>query len=80
MSPVTDGEHLFVSFGSYGLYSFDLEGNLQWSRDFGVAMKMINRFGEGSCPALWENTLVLNFDGENDSFVVAVDKRSGEIL
>ena len=80
MSPVTDGEHLFVSFGSYGLYSFDLEGNLQWSRDFGVAMKMINRFGEGSSPALWENTLVLNFDGENDSFVVAVDKRSGEIL
>jgi hypothetical protein len=52
MSPVTDGEHLFVSFGSYGLYAFDFEGNLKWSRDFGAAMKMMNRFGEGSSPAL----------------------------
>ena len=80
MSPVTDGEHLYVSFGSYGLYAFDLDGNPTWSRDFGVAMQIFNRFGESSSPALWKNTLVLNFDGENDSFVVAIDKRNGETL
>src|SRR5262249_41408287 len=29
-SPVTDGERLIVSFGSYGLYCLDLDGNPLW--------------------------------------------------
>ena len=81
MSPTTDGERLYVSFGSRGLYAYDFSGELLWSRDFEVAMHIFNRFGESSSPALHGDTLVLSFDhdGPQSSFVVAVDKRNGEI-
>ena len=79
-SPVTDGEHVYAFFGSFGLYSYDMDGNLEWSRDFGVQMRMFNRFGESSSPALHGNTLVLLFDHEGQSFIEAVDTRSGETL
>ena len=29
-SAVTDGEHLFAFFGSWGLYAYDMDGNLKW--------------------------------------------------
>jgi outer membrane protein assembly factor BamB len=34
-------------------------------------------YGEGSSPALWGDTLVVNWDHEADSFVVALDARTG---
>lgn len=80
MSPVTDGESVFVSFGSQGVYAYDLEGELQWSRDFGVKLKMFNRFGEASSPAVYGDVVVLSFDHEGDSFIEAVDKHSGKTL
>ena len=80
-SPITDGKYVYVSFGSFGLYAYDFDGNLQWSRDFDIKMEMFNRFGESSSPALHENTLVLQFDHDgDDSFLVAVDSRTGETL
>jgi outer membrane protein assembly factor BamB len=78
-SPVTDGEHLIVNFGSFGLYCLDLEGNLVWQKDFG-AMQSLHGHGEGSSPVLHGNTLVANWDHEAGSFVVALDKRTGEQL
>jgi outer membrane protein assembly factor BamB len=79
MSPVTDGERVYVSFGSHGLYAYDFEGTLAWSQNFDVKMRIYNRFGEASSPALWGDTLVLSFDHDGDSFIVAVDKRDGKI-
>lgn len=76
-SPVTDGERVIVFFGSRGVYSYDLEGNLEWSKDF-PPMTMRGAFGEGTAPTLHENTLLLNFDHEGDSFILALDKRNGE--
>ena len=79
-SPVTDGEHVYAFFGSFGLYAYDFDGNLQWSRDFNVKMKIFNQFGESSSPALHGNTLVMLFDHDGQSFIEAVDKRTGETL
>ena len=31
-TPVTDGERIYVYFGSYGLVCYDLNGNLKWER------------------------------------------------
>ncbi len=76
---ITDGEHLYAFFGSQGLYCFDFEGNLKWEKDFGD-MTTRNSFGEGSSPAIQGTTLVINWDHEGDSFIVALDKRSGEEL
>ena len=76
-SGVTDGQHLFAFFGSRGLYCYDLEGKLEWSQDLGK-MRIVMGFGEGTSPALYGDTLVVNWDNEAGSFVVAVDKNTGK--
>nr|WP_236621992.1 PQQ-binding-like beta-propeller repeat protein [Rhodopirellula maiorica] len=76
-SPVTDGERLYVSFGSRGVYCLDLNGKTLWSRDLGK-MQTRAQFGEGSSPAVFGDTLVVPFDHEGESFIVALDAKSGE--
>jgi outer membrane protein assembly factor BamB len=76
-SPVTDGEHLFASFGSHGIYCYDLKGHLVWEKDLGD-MRTRNSFGEGASPALHGDTLVVNWDHEGEDFIVALDKRTGK--
>jgi len=76
-SPVTDGEHVFAFFGSYGLYCLDTSGKLIWKKDLGE-MHTKHGHGEGSSPALHGDTLVINWDHEEKSFVVALDKRTGK--
>ena len=76
-SPITDGQRLYVSFGSRGIYCYDLDGNLQWKRSLGH-MQTRRAFGEGASPALFGNSLVVNWDHEGDSFIVCFDTRTGE--
>ena len=75
-SPVTDGQHVFAFFGSRGIYCLDMKGTLVWKKDLGV-MKSKHGHGEGSSPVLHGDTLVINWDHEGDSFVVALDKNTG---
>src|SRR5580692_9490835 len=35
-TPATDGQHVIVSFGSEGLFAYDLSGTLLWKKDLGV--------------------------------------------
>jgi outer membrane protein assembly factor BamB len=78
-SPVTDGQHLYAYFGSRGLHCYDMEGNLKWSKYFGQ-MRTKNGFGEGASPALFGDTVIINWDHEGDDFIVALDKRTGKEL
>ncbi len=76
-SPVTDGEHVIASFGSRGIYCLDTAGTLVWKKDLGD-MKVKHGHGEGSSPALYGDTVVVNWDHEGDSFAVALNKNTGE--
>ena len=78
-SPLTDGKHVFAYFGSRGLYCYDMAGKLQWSQDFGD-MRIVMSFGEGSSPALYQDTLFVNWDHEGESFIIALDKNTGKTL
>jgi len=78
-SPVTDGELLFAPFGSRGFYCYDLQGNLKWEKDFGD-MTTRGMFGEGASPALAGDRLIIIWDHEGGSFIVALDKRTGREL
>lgn len=78
-TPVTDGEHVYAFYGSEGLFCYDMDGNLKWQKDFGVKMRVFNRFGESASPALHGDTIVVLFDHDEQSFVAAVDKNSGDI-
>lgn len=76
-SPVTDGEHLISYFGSRGLYCLTMDGEVVWEKDLGD-MRTRNGFGEGSSPALHGDTVVVNWDHEGESFIVALDKKTGK--
>jgi hypothetical protein len=76
-SPVTEGKRIYASFGSRGLFCLDLKGNILWTKDFGEMLTK-HAHGEGSSPVLYENTIVVNWDHEGESFVIALDKRTGE--
>lgn len=75
-SPITDGEKLWVPFGSRGFYCFDLAGNLLWEKDLGDMRTRLS-FGEGSSPVLAGNLLLIVWDHEDQSFIVALDKNTG---
>ena len=75
-SPVTDGEHVLSFFGSNGLYCLDTGGRLLWSRDFGD-MQVKHGHGEGASPLLHGETVVVNWDHEGASLIVALAKRTG---
>ncbi len=78
-SPITDGERVYAYFGSRGLYCYDMQGNLLWEKDLGD-MTTARGFGEGSSPALYGDTIVVNWDHEGQSFIVAFDKKTGKEL
>jgi outer membrane protein assembly factor BamB len=76
-SPTTDGKFLYVSFGSFGIYCYDLAGKLQWQRDLG---RMQTRFGWGEAvtPVVHGDSLVLNWDQEHDSALICLDAKTGK--
>lgn len=78
-SPTTDGEHLYVTFGSRGVFCFDLDGNPVWDRDFGD-MRTRNSFGEGTSLTVHGDSLIVNWDHEEQSFIEVVNKNTGDTI
>ena len=76
-SPITDGEVLIAPFGSQGIHALSLDGELLWQKDFGP-MKIKHAHGEGGGPALYGDTVVVVWDHEGPSFLVALDRKTGE--
>ena len=76
-SPVTDGEMVYAFFGSRGLHALTKEGELVWHHDF-EEMFSKHGHGEGSSPVLYGGTLVVNWDHEGESFIIAFNKKTGE--
>ncbi len=78
-SPMTDGQRLFVSFGSRGIYCYDLQGNLLWERQLGEVDTRLS-FGEGTSIVVHDETVIVNRDNEGQSYIVALDANSGETI
>ena len=76
-SPVTDGKYLIAYFGSHGLYCLDTKnGQVIWKKILG-RMSTKHAHGEGASPALNGNTVVVNWDHEGESALLAFDKTTG---
>jgi outer membrane protein assembly factor BamB len=76
-SPTTDGKFLYVSFGSFGNYCYDLDGNLVWSRDLGRIISRLG-WGEAVTPVVHGSSLLLNYDQEADSKLYCLDTATGK--
>ena len=78
-SAMTDGEHVYAFFDSFGLYAYDMTGKLLWEKDLGDK-KMRQEFGEGQTPVLYGNKIVVQWDHQAGSFITALDKMTGAEL
>jgi outer membrane protein assembly factor BamB len=76
-SPTTDGRYLYVSFGSFGIFCYDLDGKLQWQRDLGRLSTRLG-WGEAVTPVVHGDALLLNWDQEAGSALICLDARTGK--
>jgi outer membrane protein assembly factor BamB len=76
-SPTTDGTHVYAFFGSYGLFCLDVDSNVVWSKQLGK-MHTRHGHGEGTSPLLVGNSIVVNWDHEEESFIIAYNKETGK--
>ncbi len=74
-SVVTDGRQVFASFGSAGLFAFELAtGHPLWQADLG---SLEHQWGTASSPIVFDNFVIQLCDSSTDSDLKAFDKRSG---
>ncbi|NVL91316.1 MAG: PQQ-binding-like beta-propeller repeat protein, partial [Desulfobacterales bacterium] len=76
-TPVTDGERLYAYFGNIGLFCYDLKGGELWSKKLGTFKTRYN-WGTAASPVLHKDRLFIVNDNEEQSFVVALDKKTGK--
>ncbi len=76
---VTDGQNVYAYFGMTGLYCFDLNGNLVWEKDPGN-FPMQSNWGTSTSPLLFNNVLYMQIDNEENSFLAALDSKTGKEL
>ncbi|HLW76234.1 MAG TPA: PQQ-binding-like beta-propeller repeat protein, partial [Bryobacteraceae bacterium] len=84
-TPATDGKHLIVSFGSEGLFAFDLNGKQLWQKDFGVLdsgfyMVPGAQWGFASSPVIHDGVVIVEADVQKNSFVGAFEIATGKEL
>lgn len=84
-TPATDGKRLIVSFGSEGLFAYDLNGKLLWQKDFGLLdsgfyMVPDAQWGFASSPIIHDGTVIIQADVQKNSFVAALDVATGKEL
>ncbi len=76
-TPASNGEQLFVFFGSYGLICYDRDGNLLWEQRMGPFQ---DEFGASSSPVLVDRLVIVNQDHDVNSFLIAIDQQTGKTV
>ncbi|MBI3735464.1 PQQ-binding-like beta-propeller repeat protein, partial [Candidatus Sumerlaeota bacterium] len=76
-SPAADGEVIVTFFGSSGLSCYDPSGKLLWRKRMGP---FNDGYGAGSSPILCADRVILNEDHDTDSFLMALNKKTGEMI
>lgn len=79
----TDGKSLIASFGSEGLYCYDMKGNLRWKNDLGVLdagffMIPSAQWEYGASPILYKDRVLVQCDIQKDSFIGAFNVKDGK--
>ena len=84
-TPATDGRIVVAWFGSQGVHAYDVEGTPLWKVDLGrVNMGAYDlpgyEWGPASSPIIWNDLVILQCDTQADSFVLALDARTGKTV
>ena len=77
-SPVIEKGRVYVHFGSAGTACLDTgTGKPLWTR---TDLKCDHFRAPGSSPILWQDLLILTFDGHDQQYVTALDKSNGKTV
>ena len=75
-TPATDGERIYVHFGSYGLLCYDFAGEVLWTHELPVND---NRFGTGTSPITVDNLVILMVRRpKRDEYLLALNCKTGQ--
>ncbi len=73
-TPIVDGDRVYVHFGAEGTAAVSTSGDILWKTQFSY----VSEHGNGGSPELAGDLLILNCDGFDEAFVVALDTRTGK--
>ena len=75
-SPVSDGRNVYAFFGDFGILCYGVDGEDRWRVPLGP---FNNANGHGASPVLIDDMLILICDQDTDSYVLALDKATGQV-
>ena len=73
---VTDGERIYAHVGDLGTWCLDFDGEIVWSKNWDPVRTRWG-YGTASSPALHEGRLYIANDSEDQSYLLALDKKDG---
>jgi len=76
-TPTTDGERVYAYFGNVGLFCYSMDGELLWKRQWSPQAMYLD-FGTASSPVVHGELVYVQHDNQEESFLAAVNKRTGE--
>lgn len=76
-SVATDGKQVYAFFGARGLVCFDMDGQQRWDVRLG---NMDHEWGTASSPVLYRNLVIQLCDYEGPSFLVGLNKQTGNVV
>ena len=75
-TPATDGQRVYIYFGSYGLLAYDFAGKEVWRKPLPA---LPTQFGAATSPIVFDGKVILQFDGNDGrSELLAFDARTGD--
>jgi outer membrane protein assembly factor BamB len=82
-TPATDGRVVVALMGSEGLFAWDVTGKLLWKRDLGIldpgyAGMPDSEWGHSSSPVIYRDLVIVQADGQRQSFIAAYDSLTGQ--
>jgi outer membrane protein assembly factor BamB len=78
-TPITDGERVYAYIGNVGLFTFDMDGNELWKRQWDP-VKTRHGWGTAASPFLHKDRIYVINDNDEQSFLTALDKKTGDVL
>jgi outer membrane protein assembly factor BamB len=75
-SATIEGGRVYVHFGTLGTAALDTEGKILWKNN---ELKFQHVHGPAGSPVLYKGLLLLNCDGGDKQFMVALDKQTGQV-
>jgi outer membrane protein assembly factor BamB len=75
-TPILEGDRVYLHFGAHGTACITQSGEIVWK----TRLEYDNgQHGPGGSPVIYENLLIVNCDGQDVQFVVALDKLTGKV-